>query len=185
MARPTGGGRVTCESCLSIDVRDWSRRGFLRSGLEFAWFWNQAGQPCGNISVHVEVDTAVLSFHSQYPGEAKWRGSVQRVPVVWTDCHFGGHRPWFRCTAHSGGQYCGRRVAVLYGVGDVFACRRCCGLAYVSQQESLRFRQISRSRKIRMRLGGGPNVLAPFPDKPRRMHWRTYMRLRARDRFAS
>jgi len=184
MARPAGSGRVVCESCLSIDVRDWRRRGLLRTGLEFPLFWNRAGVPCGNMSVHIEAEAAVLSFQSQYPGETKWKESVQRVPIVWTMCHLGGRRPWFRCTAHSGGQYCGRRVAILYGAGDIFGCRRCYGLAYASQQENPRLRQISQSRKIRMRLGGSPNVLAPFPEKPRRMHWRTYNRLRARDVFS-
>ena len=56
-------------------------------------------------------------------------------------------------------------------------------LAYASQQESPRSRVISRSRKIRMRLGGSPDVLQPFPKRPRGMHQRTYMRLRARDPF--
>lgn len=185
MARPAGGGRLTCGSCTYIDVREWKRRGLLRSGHSFSWRWTRLGEACGNISVRTEADAVVLIFRSQYPGESDWRSVEQRVAIIWTACHLGGRRPWFLCTVYSGGQYCGRRVAILYGAGDLFACRRCYGLAYASQQESPQFRTISRSRKIRMQLGGSPDVLQPFPEKPRRMHRRTYMRLRARDPFAT
>jgi hypothetical protein len=71
-------------------------------------------------------------------------------------------------------------VAILYAAGDLFACRHCYGLAYASQSESPRDRYSSRAQKIRMRLGGSPNLLEPFPEKPRGMHWRTYNSLRAR-----
>jgi hypothetical protein len=175
---------MICESCLSIDARDWSRRGLLRKGLEFPVFWNRAGEPCGNISVHIEPDAAVLSFRSQLPGENEWRQFEQRVPIVWTMCHLGGRRPWFRCTVHSGGECCNRRAAILYSAGDLFACRRCHGLAYVSQQESPKSRSISRSRKIRMQLGGSADLFEPFPPKPPRMHWRSYSRLRTRGEAA-
>jgi hypothetical protein len=81
--------------------------------------------------------------------------------------------------------YCGRRVAVLYAAGDLFACRHCYRLCYASQQESRQSRFIRRSRKIRMRLGGSPDLLQPFPKRPPGMHQRTYMRLRARDPFVA
>jgi hypothetical protein len=44
-------GRLTCESCLAIDVREWKRRGFLRPGQLFPVSWNRACVPCGSISV--------------------------------------------------------------------------------------------------------------------------------------
>jgi hypothetical protein len=59
------------------------------------------------------------------------------------------------------------------------------GLAYTSQQESPQSRFIRRSRKIRMRLGGNPDLLQPFPKRPRGMHQRTYMHLRACDPFVA
>ena len=34
------------------------------------------------------------------------------------------------------------------------------------------------ARKIRIRLGGGPSLFDPFPDKPKGMHLATYDRLR-------
>ena len=179
--RFANGGRLTCESCLAIDVHEWKRRGFLRPGQRFPVSWNRAGFPCGSISVRTESDAVVLIFRSQHPGETEWKSTEQRVPILWTACHFGGRRPWFRCTVYSNGQYCGRRVAVLYAAGDLFACRHCYGSGYASQQESPQSRFIRRSRNIRMRLGGSPDLLQPFPKRPRGMHQRTYMRLRARD----
>jgi hypothetical protein len=37
---------------------------------------------------------------------------------------------------------------------------------------------------IKMRLGGSGDPFEPFPQKPRRMHWRTYERLREQARAA-
>lgn len=80
-----------------------------------------------------------------------------------------------------------RRVAVLYALREHFACRRCYGLAYASQQESLRERGLLKAQKILIRLGAKPDLFELFPEKPPRMHKRTYERLRrvyeiARDR---
>jgi hypothetical protein len=75
---------------------------------------------------------------------------------------------------------CGRRVAVLYLAGELFACRRCYQLAYESQQQRPPWRSMSGSLKIRRRLSGSPDPFEPFPEKPHGMHRRTYLRLRAR-----
>jgi hypothetical protein len=173
-----GGGRVTCESCQSIDVREWARRGYLRPNERFSWSWSRDGECCGSITVRTGSDAVpgavVLSFRSRGSSGKRWKSVEQRVPVTWTGCHLGGWRPWFRCS-------CGRRAARLYaGASDFFACRHCHGLAYASQQMSTRDRNISRARTIRMQLGGGPSLFDPFPEKPGGMHWRTYDRLRAR-----
>ena len=74
------------------------------------------------------------------------------------------------------GEVCGRRVAKLYA--PCFECRRCLGLGYESQREIPLRRAERRAQKIKMRLGGSNDPLEPFPQKPRRMHWRTYRRLR-------
>jgi hypothetical protein len=169
---------LTCESCRSIDVRSWARGGHLRPGQRFWCSWSRDGELFGSIIVLIEPEkmpgALVLSFRSRGSSGNRWRSVEQSVPITWTECHLGGWRPWFRCS-------CGRRVAKLYdGVADFFACRRCCGLAYASQQLAPRDRLISQARKIRMQLGGGPSLFDPFPDKPRGMHWSTYERLRAR-----
>ena len=35
-----------------------------------------------------------------------------------------------------------------------------------------------KTRAIRKRLGGSIDLLSPFPEKPKGMHWETYQRLR-------
>ena len=140
--------------------------------------WSRGDEPAGEIEVVPTNDAVVLLFGWRGSEKEKWKSVEQRVPLTWTKCHLGGARPWFLCTEDAGaGQCCGRRVAKLYTRGHVFACRQCCGLAYESQRESPLDRSIRRIRNIHLRLGGGPSIRDPFPDKPPRMHWRTYGRL--------
>jgi hypothetical protein len=72
---------------------------------------------------------------------------------------------------------CGRRVGKLYGPGRYILYRHCYRLAYQSQREQPYERSLRRANNIRIRLGGDPGVLSPFPEKPKGMHWRTYERL--------
>jgi hypothetical protein len=125
----------------------------------------------------------MLRYRVSFPG-LESSGVVQSVPVVWTACRFGGERPWFVCPGLSNGTGCGRRVTKLYGAGRLFACRHCYDLTYTSQQESLCQRGAWKSHKIRKRLGGQPSVFDDFPDRPKGMHRRTYLRLRDRAKTA-
>ncbi len=158
----------------------WHRDGLLCPYQPFTWTWSRGGEPTASIRVAPEPDAVLLEFEWRRRGAGQWMRAYQRVPVVWTGCHFGGARPWFLCTEEAGeGKCCGRRVAELYAGDDshLFACRSCRGLAYQSQSESPRYRAISKSQKIRKRLGGRPSLVDPFPEKPRGMHRRTYWRL--------
>jgi hypothetical protein len=178
MVRRAYGGRLTCESCMFVDIRDWKRRGLLYENSVIPCYFSRAGKHCGYVSVYVESDVVTLSFEILRSGGAKPEVVEQGILVDWSSCHLGGFRPWFRCTQ------CGDRAAILYGPGELFACRKCYGLAYASQQETPRQRNISRARMIRMRLGGGESLLDPFPPKPRGMHERTYDRIRAKSEAA-
>jgi hypothetical protein len=137
-----------------------------------------AGEPAGSIKVRTEAEAVVLMFNSRTSENSDWKSIEQRVPITGTPCRLGGRRAWFRCAVYSNGRYCGRRVALLYAAGELFACRHCYGLAYASQQEPLRYRGLGKARKIRARLGGSPNMFDPFPDRPKGMRRRTYFRLR-------
>jgi hypothetical protein len=161
-----------------IDVRRWHREGRLRAGQISSLSWTRGGEPSGSIRVVTVADAVILMFGAQRRGHAEGKFPAQRVPITWTACHLGGRRPWFICSAFSGGHYCGRRVALLYGAGELFACRHCYGLVYASQQEALRERGLGKAQKIRTRLGGSSSIFDCFPAKPKGMHQRTYGRLR-------
>ena len=97
----------------------------------------------------------------------KWRvdiefrhGATQRIPVVWTSCHFGGWRPWFMCGR------CSQRVGKLYSTGVALHCRRCLSLWYSSQRRGAKSRRYLRALKLRLRLGGVAHLREPFrPDQ--------------------
>jgi hypothetical protein len=175
MARYAGGGKATVESCRSIDVLDWYRRGYLQSPQWFSWAWTQDGERVASINVQTAHHCVTLKYRSRSYGN-DWSDVEQRVAIAWVPCRFGGERPWFVCSVASNGVYCGRLVTKLYGAGQLFACRHCYRLAYASQQESAHQRGLGKSQKIRMQLGGSANMLEEFPNKPKGMHWRTYER---------
>ena len=168
----------TTEGCMSIDVRSWHREGRLRPGQCFAhsltWMW----EPTEEIGVLTKADAVVLMFRARSWGGECGPTIKQRIPIVWTPCTLGGRRPWFRCEVCTNRGCCGRRVAVLFSAGELFACRHCHQLAYASQNETPFLRSIRRARKFRMRLGAGFSFAEPFPEKPPRMHRRTYLRMR-------
>jgi hypothetical protein len=123
-----------------------------------------------------------------YPGITKLRTSRHRIElglghqpipqiirISWTRCNFGNARPWLHCP------FCGRRVAKLFrGLAGYF-CRPCVGNPmYASQSKSTRGRRHFEACKLRLRLGGIASIAAPFPERPRGMHKKTYARLRQR-----
>jgi hypothetical protein len=63
-----------------------------------------------------------------------------RVELATAPCNLGGKRYWFLCPLSKNGQYCGRRVGVIYSIGKWFGCRHCGEIAYQSQFEGGKFR---------------------------------------------
>jgi len=152
-----------------IDIRRWRRKGFLRPGEGFGWYWRYEDGRESSIGVEVSEEAVRLSYSV---GEAARRRKLDyEVRLDWTLCHFGGTRPWFICP----GRGCGRRVARLYFLGLYFLCRHCHGLGY---GEGRPYRLLRRVRRIRTRLGGSAGLSYPFPLRPKGMWRRTYRRLR-------
>jgi len=68
-------------------------------------------------------------------------------------------------------------VAVLNAAGEYFLCRHCHDLTYQSQWDNEMYWTLHRVQEIRKQLGGSAYMTEPFPEKPKRMHWKTYERL--------
>jgi hypothetical protein len=79
MGRPPYGARTTCESCNSIDVRQWHRQGRLTAGQHFTCSWTYfGGESAGNINVRTEPDAVVLAYQSRSGKAAEWKAINQR-----------------------------------------------------------------------------------------------------------
>jgi hypothetical protein len=161
----------------SVDVHRLHRVGTLRPGYVCMWSWWRDGEQQASIGVSAREGAIELRYTIQ-PRTADAEVVRYEVPLEWTPCTFGGRRPWFRCPGIVDGRLCGRRAAKLYLGSRYVLCRRCHGLAYKSQREDRAGRALRRTQNIRIRLGGEPGLIHPFPPRPKRMRRRTYARLR-------
>lgn len=100
-----------------------------------------------------------------------------RVQIEYTDCHFGGVRPWFRCPR------CSDRVRKLYcpPTAHRYLCRECHDLGYLSSRRSgddlkqaeLRYRRAFEKADARDRRPH-PNGAPYLPERPTGMHRETF-----------
>ena len=164
-----------CESANPIDLAYLRRHGLLRAGSASTLRWTEYGQPTGSVGVLAEFDGIRLCF-SIRTDDAPRSPISQLIPFAYTPTRFGGRRQWFACG-------CGRRCRVIYIGERRFACRHCLGLSYSSQLEPYYQRALDQADRIRRKLGDTTGISLdqdPFPDKPPRMRWMTYRRLKDR-----
>ncbi|MGY6278121.1 hypothetical protein [Methylomonas sp. MgM2] len=168
-------GKDTTDDYRALDIRIIHRDGCLKPGISFTTNWTSNGKNIGSMQGYSYADHIVLDYRHQRSGE-EWQSKRYSVKIDWTNCNYGGQRPWFRCPANG----CGRRVALLYlGPSGIFACRHCYDLAYKSQRESRSDRSARRADNIRDKLGWHRGVLNPDGSKPKGMHWKTFYKLKA------
>lgn len=102
-------------------------------------------------------------------------GDEHVIKVTWTECNYGGLRPWFLC------QKCGKKAAILYLKRSKLGCRICQRLTYLmSQSDKLNRTTIQNRRTCEKRLRGRPDVIAGMtlpPSRPKGMHRKTYEKL--------
>jgi hypothetical protein len=172
------GGRPTVESALRLDIGSMMRWGVIRPGAHLK----------GEMALQFYDDELAIKFESrvrdpwdswlrlQYEIYDYWTGDLHHIDdrffLTATRPPFGGLRWWFVCPRLN------RRVRKLYLPlgGRHFRSQRAYRLPYSSQRETVHDRAMRRARKLCQRLGGDP-ADDTYPNKPKRMRWRTYNRL--------
>ena len=171
--RPGYTGKDATEDSMPLDIRRLHRAAALAPGRVVSWQWTVNDRVIASIHVHAHAGSVTLGYNYTPHGRPVEVIS-QTVWLETTQCAFGGSRSWFTCPT------CSKRVAVIYGAGRLFACRRCKGLAFSSQGEAADDRAARRADRIRKRLGWQIGILNGPGLKPKGMHQRTYQRLLAR-----
>lgn len=150
--------RWVVESCLSINIKEWNRKGWCKVG---------------------ETEATMQRRYED--------GSVttQTQAIAWTNCNYGGQRPWFvcpRCQNRAGRLF--QRIlfpqlSPFHELNSIpFQCRKCLNLTYGSSNSSgNRFKEHScRIARIRKKLKAtcwNPRT-DEIPAKPKYMRWRVY-----------
>ena len=93
------GKKDTVEMCRELDVRDWSRKGYLRDiPVDLTITWSKGTEQIASIGASVSRYGTRL-FYTYWIGadESNEQSRNYIVPITWTTCNFGGERPWFIC----------------------------------------------------------------------------------------
>ena len=174
-------GRPSTDAALRLDFRPFFRAGLHRARRP----WRAPQQWTCRGAVSAEID---VLFDPAAPGRLTLRYLLdgtpvsEAVPVVATATAgaAAGARPWVACPG------CGRRCAVLWGVGGRFRCRGCHRLRYAVEAEGPYDRAARQVEGLRRRLGcrvageSGYVFERDRPPRPPRMPRATYRRLLAR-----
>lgn len=146
----------TVETVREINVNWCNREGLLEPGASGSITWSneRTGEETGSVAYAAAGDEHVTALRLSYTIQRRResREVSYEVPIEWTECHFGGSRPWFCCPA------CGDRVGKLYAsIRYVeYVCRACEELRYESQISRSPMREaVDRLEEARRELDGG------------------------------
>lgn len=159
--------RQTIDDSCAIDIHFLKRKGTLIPGNNGSISWSSRHSSAA-ISFRVTDRDAITLIYASGGQDFHYD-----VPILYSECNYGGQRPWLQCIRCSG------RVGKLILKHGLFMCRQCGNMAYQSQNDGSTARRFSsKAGRLRSRLGSNTRMVDPIPGKPKGMHWRTYYRLR-------
>ena len=98
-------------------------------------------------------------------------GYVQRFRIEWIRTGLGAPRAILVCS-------CGYGAIRLFARYGTYACRHCHKALYTSQKQHSIARKRLQASKLRLKLGGWPDINEPMPAKAKWKHKKRYQRLR-------
>jgi len=139
MGRWSYSNKIEADGLKKIETSFLKKYGYLddyKSG-SIVWTNNYSNKKniVGLQSSFFNGDDYLRIYYTQTDTDEK-NNFDYKIPLTTTSCNYGGKRYWFTCPWYKNGNYCGRRVAVLYKNGDYFACRHCNNLTYSSRNLS-------------------------------------------------
>jgi hypothetical protein len=134
----------------SLSIFWLKKHGYLESGWRHGgikWTYGLSGNKSSiDFNVNIGGDEGDY-IRLQYTYTNKWSGEKgnldYKIRLTTTPCNYGGVRYWFICPLSKNGQYCGRRVGVIYSIGKWFGCRHCGDICYAAQLKGEKFRGCS------------------------------------------
>ncbi len=140
MGRQSYSNKTETYQVKQISTSFLKKHGFFEDGMESGTVsWSRNGENTGRIGIQsrIEENEKYIKFiYTQTNNDTGEKKDFDyKVQLATTSCHYGGVRHWFVCSLTKNGNYCGRRVGVLYKNGDYFGCRHCYDLVYRSNRE--------------------------------------------------
>ena len=167
-----GIAKTTVDRCRVLDVNDLNREGLLAPGASGTATWTRTrdGEEEEVASIGYrrtsmpEGEDALTIYYTITRRDDETERVEYRAPLTYTECNFGGERPWFVCPGIVNDTACERRVGKLYKPpgADLFLCRHCHDLAYESSQKSGKpfyenlMKPLERAERTREALKGNP-----------------------------
>jgi hypothetical protein len=190
----------TVEECRHLDV-DRIKNFTEYPGMKRLVYWGDRADPEATITVESDGErelgdetraARLRLIYTITDGRTDESEDVEYpVPIEYTECNFGGYRPWFRCPGVAGGEACRRRVRKLYlplyaRGARYYLCRECYDLGYQSSRSSgddveraeQRYRKAFAKADAENRRPH-PNSMPFLPDRPKGMHHDTFEDLTA------